>query len=124
MLLLAIVGVGWAGTRQIEAIRELESSRAQHSSPQGARTDAPAAPALLVDCLGDGDEAFLRVKADELGIPKTHLSLEAARAAGFIRLPGGGAAQEASRSPAQECLAGKPMPRSGQPGAGQCRWPA
>lgn len=53
MLRMAIVGVGWAGTRHVEAIREL-----------GRKVE--------VACLVDNDSAFLAAKAAELGVPKTY----------------------------------------------------
>ena len=56
MLRMAIVGVGWAGTRQIEAIRELGRK-------------------VAVECLVDTDAAHLRAKADEFGIAKTCTTL-------------------------------------------------
>lgn len=49
MLRLAVIGAGWAGERQIRAIRELNG-------------------AVTVGCLVDNDIDFLRAKADELGI--------------------------------------------------------
>lgn len=53
MLRMAIVGVGWAGTRQVQAIREL-----------GHKVE--------VTCLVDNDAAFLAAKAAELGVEKTY----------------------------------------------------
>ena len=53
MLRLAIVGVGWAGERQAQAIREL-----------GRKVTAA--------CLVDNDADFLAAKAAELGIEKTY----------------------------------------------------
>jgi predicted dehydrogenase len=53
MLRIAIVGVGWAGTRHVEAIRELGRK-------------------VTVACLVDNDPAFLAAKAAELGIAKTY----------------------------------------------------
>jgi predicted dehydrogenase len=53
---MAIVGVGWAGTRQIEAVRELGRK-------------------VAVECLVDSDTAHLRAKADEFGIAKTCTTL-------------------------------------------------
>ncbi len=52
-LRLAIIGVGWAGTRQAEAVKELEGE-------------------VEVRCLVDSDEAHLRGVAGELGITNTH----------------------------------------------------
>jgi predicted dehydrogenase len=57
VLRIAIVGVGWAGTRHAEAVREL-------------------ACRVQVDCLVDPDTAFLREKAKELGIRKTYTDFE------------------------------------------------
>ena len=59
MIRLAIVGVGWAGSRHVEAIREL-----------GGRVEAA--------CLVDADAAFLKEKAAEFGIGKTYADFEAA----------------------------------------------
>ncbi len=59
MLRIAILGVGWAGTRHVEAIRELEQ--------RGGRDD------VTVACLVDNDPAFLEQKAHELGIEKTYV---------------------------------------------------
>ena len=53
MLRLAIVGCGWAGSRHVEAIREL-----------GGKVD--------VACLVDNDDAFVKEKADEFGIEKVY----------------------------------------------------
>ena len=61
MLRIAIVGVGWAGTRQVEAIRELGRK-------------------VAVECLVDQDADLLRAKAGELGVAKTYPDLEAALA--------------------------------------------
>lgn len=58
---IAIVGVGWAGSRQVEAVRELG----------GAATIA---------CLVDNDADFLRQKAAEFGIPATYTTIEEALA--------------------------------------------
>jgi len=57
MLRMAVVGVGWAGSRQVEAIGELGRK-------------------VVVDCLVDPDVEFLRDKSAELGIKKTYTSLE------------------------------------------------
>jgi predicted dehydrogenase len=62
MLRLAVVGIGWAGTRQIEAIREL-----------GRDVEAV--------CLVDADADLLREKAAALGVPRTYPDLNAALAA-------------------------------------------
>jgi predicted dehydrogenase len=53
MLRIAIFGVGWAGTRQVQAVRELGQK-------------------VAVECLVDSDAAFLRAKAEELGVRKTY----------------------------------------------------
>jgi UDP-N-acetyl-2-amino-2-deoxyglucuronate dehydrogenase len=54
MLRLAILGVGWAGTRHVEAIRELGRK-------------------VFVTCIVDDAADFLRAKADELGIARTYI---------------------------------------------------
>jgi len=56
MIKLAIVGVGWAGSRHVEAIREL-----------GEKVE--------VACLVDNDADFLGEKASEFGIEKTYTNL-------------------------------------------------
>ncbi|MAG35401.1 MAG: hypothetical protein CL878_04025 [Dehalococcoidia bacterium] len=56
MLRVAILGVGWAGTTQVEASRELGRK-------------------LTVTCLVDSDPNHLQEKADELGIAKTATDL-------------------------------------------------
>ena len=53
MLRIAILGVGWAGTRHVAAIREL------------GRKLTPA-------CLVDSDTSFLRRQSAELGVDKTY----------------------------------------------------
>ncbi len=53
MLKIAILGMGWAGTRHVEAIRELGRK-------------------ISVDCIVDNDAEFLKAKAAELGIGKTY----------------------------------------------------
>ena len=58
MIRMAIIGVGWAGTRQIQAIREL-----------GRKVDAV--------CIADNDAAFLASKAAELGISRTSMDYDA-----------------------------------------------
>lgn len=58
MLRLAIVGVGWAGTRHVEAVQEL-----QHDS---------TAPGVVVDCLVDRDTDFLKEKARDLDVDKVY----------------------------------------------------
>ena len=58
MLRLGVVGVGWAGTRQIEAIRELGGE-------------------VAVECIMDRDAPFLASKAAELGIAKTYTDYDA-----------------------------------------------
>jgi predicted dehydrogenase len=61
MLRIGIIGMGWAGTRHVEAIREL-----------GAK--------ITVDCIVDNDAEFLRAKAAEFGIRKTYTDYEDALA--------------------------------------------
>jgi predicted dehydrogenase len=61
MLRLAIVGVGWAGTRQVEAVRELGRK-------------------VTVTCLVDADADVLRATSAELGVPKAYRDLDAALA--------------------------------------------
>jgi predicted dehydrogenase len=56
MLRIAIVGVGWAGTRHVEAIGELGRK-------------------LTVDCLVDNDADHLKATAKALGIEKTYTDL-------------------------------------------------
>lgn len=56
---VAIAGVGWAGTRHVEAIRELGRK-------------------LTVDCLVDNDATFLAEKSIELDVRKTHPTVESA----------------------------------------------
>jgi predicted dehydrogenase len=58
MLKLAIVGCGWAGSRHVEAIRELGEK-------------------IEVVCLVDNDKAFVKEKATEFGIQKVHTDFEA-----------------------------------------------
>jgi predicted dehydrogenase len=53
MLRVAVVGVGWAGTRHVQAIGELGRK-------------------VTVDCLVDDDAGFLAQKAVELGVHKTY----------------------------------------------------
>jgi predicted dehydrogenase len=53
MLRMAILGMGWAGTRHVHAIRELGSG-------------------ISIACIVDNDEAFLRAKGDELGVGKQY----------------------------------------------------
>ncbi len=53
MLRLAIIGIGWAGERQAQAIRELGRK-------------------IAIECIVDNDPVFLRQKAEELGIEKTY----------------------------------------------------
>lgn len=59
MLRIAILGVGWAGTRHVQAVRELREKR--------VRDDVAAT------CLVDNDGEFLAQKAAKLGIDKTYL---------------------------------------------------
>lgn len=61
MLKTAIVGVGWAGTRQAEAVKELN---------RGITTAA----------LVDPDGEFLKAKSAELGVDKTYRDLKSALA--------------------------------------------
>lgn len=61
MINVAIVGIGWAGTRHAEAILELNRK-------------------LRVECLVDNDAAHLEAKASELGVSKTYTALEDALA--------------------------------------------
>ena len=61
MLRLAIVGVGWAGERQAQAVQELGRK-------------------VRVECLVDTDADFLRAKAADLGITKTYTDLHDALA--------------------------------------------
>jgi len=56
---MAIVGVGWAGTRQVRAAQELGGE-------------------LTVECLVDSDPDHLKAKASELEIEKTYPTLEGA----------------------------------------------
>ena len=53
MLRVAVIGVGWAGTRHVQAMSELGRK-------------------LTVDCLVDNDAGFLAAKAEELGVHKTY----------------------------------------------------
>ncbi len=52
-LRIAVIGMGWAGSRQVEAVRELDSK-------------------LVIDCIVDSDTDFLKQKAEEFGISKTY----------------------------------------------------
>lgn len=52
-LRLAVIGVGWAGTRQTESVRELGSDK------------------LKVVCLVDPDADFLAARSKELGVERT-----------------------------------------------------
>jgi predicted dehydrogenase len=61
MLKIAVIGVGWAGTRHFEATQELGRK-------------------LVVDCFVDSDEDFLRAKATELEVRKTYTDYEDALA--------------------------------------------
>jgi len=61
MLRIAILGVGWAGTRHVEAIRELGRN-------------------VTVHCLVDSDADHLRTKAKELGVQKTYKDINDALA--------------------------------------------
>jgi predicted dehydrogenase len=62
MLRMAILGMGWAGTRHVQAIRELG----------GSATD--------IACIVDNDEAYLEAKGDELGIERQYTDYRAALA--------------------------------------------
>jgi predicted dehydrogenase len=53
MLRLAIIGMGWAGERQAQAIRELGRK-------------------VTIEAIVDNDPVFLRQKAGELGVEKTY----------------------------------------------------
>ena len=53
MIRTVILGVGWAGTRHVEAIRELDGE-------------------LCVHGLADSDADFLEAKAAELGVSRTY----------------------------------------------------
>jgi predicted dehydrogenase len=53
MLRIAVIGAGWAGTRHVQAIRELGRK-------------------VTVDCLVDYDAGHLAAKAEELGVHKTY----------------------------------------------------
>jgi UDP-N-acetylglucosamine 3-dehydrogenase len=52
-LRIAVIGMGWAGTRQVEAVRELDRK-------------------VVVDCIVDNDADFLKMKAEEFGVSKTY----------------------------------------------------
>jgi UDP-N-acetylglucosamine 3-dehydrogenase len=54
---IAILGVGWAGAKHVEAIRELGSG-------------------LVVDCLVDNDPEFLAGQCAELGVKKSYQQVE------------------------------------------------
>ena len=55
-LRIAILGVGWAGAKHVEAIRELGCG-------------------LVVDCLVDHDPTFLATQCSELGVEKSYIYL-------------------------------------------------
>jgi predicted dehydrogenase len=61
MLRIAVVGVGWAGSRHVEAIRELDRK-------------------LTVAALVDNDAGHLHTQSTELGIDQTYTEYEAALA--------------------------------------------
>ncbi len=61
MIRMAIVGIGWAGTKQAEAVRELDRD-------------------IAVYCLVDSDRDHLAAKASELGIDKTYTDYDRALA--------------------------------------------
>jgi predicted dehydrogenase len=65
MLRLAMVGLGWAGTRQVQAIGELGRK-------------------LRVECLVDPDAAHLRHAAAELKVDRTYPTLDDALADGAV----------------------------------------
>ena len=54
MLRTAIIGVGWAGTRHVQAIRELGRK-------------------VSIECLVDSDPDFLAAKSKELNVAKTYV---------------------------------------------------
>lgn len=56
-LRVAIIGVGWAGAKHVEAIRELNRG-------------------LTVDCLVDSDAAFLAEQCEALDVEKSHTRAE------------------------------------------------
>ena len=60
-LRIAVLGVGRAGARQVEAIFELDRK-------------------VVVDCIVDNDVDFLKARAAELGIPKTYANFQDALA--------------------------------------------
>jgi predicted dehydrogenase len=57
MLRIAVIGVGWAGTRQIEAVRELRKK-------------------VKIECIVDNDRKFLKRKSEELKIPKFYTDVK------------------------------------------------
>ena len=57
MLSIAILGVGWAGTRHVEAIRKFGRK-------------------IRVDCIVDNDAGHLRTKAEEFGVQKTYTDFQ------------------------------------------------
>ncbi len=61
MLRIAILGVSWAGTRHVEAIRELGRN-------------------VTVRCLVDSNADHLRTKAEELGVQRTYKDVDDALA--------------------------------------------
>ena len=65
-LRLAVVGVGWAGTRQAEAVRELAQ-----------QTGSIKEAGIEVTALMDNDASFLAAKADELSVERTFTSYDA-----------------------------------------------
>ena len=58
MIRLAVVGIGWAGQRQIQAVQELGEK-------------------ITVTCLMDNDADFMAEKAKEFGITKTYTDYQA-----------------------------------------------
>ena len=67
MLRIAVVGVGWAGSRHVEAVRELRASLPPDSDL-----------AVSVEMLVDADPGQLAARAAEFGIRKTATDLRAA----------------------------------------------
>ena len=57
MLRMAVIGVGWAGTRHAEAVKELGRK-------------------ITVNCLVDSDPVHLEAKAKELGVFKTNTEID------------------------------------------------
>jgi predicted dehydrogenase len=72
MLRIAVIGAGWAGTRHVEAMRELEAYCAR-----GQELSAACTVAALVD----DDADFLKAKAAELGVARTYVDYREALSA-------------------------------------------